>query len=341
MLTRTSIACGGLLLLAFGATSATRAQQPEALRLVQTIVLPTSAIFDHVAVDRVRHRAYVAASANRSVEIVDLKTGTSVKTIKGVGKPAGMLYHPKMDRVVYSVDSGHLRFLNPNTFEVETEITLAGDADCMKWDTRADVVYVVNGGSAIEEDYVRLTAIDLRGRRVLNELNIPGDKLEFIAVEARGPRLFVNNVARDKVTVVDRDRHKVIGNWDLPGKEPYPMLLNEGQHRLYVVTRDPALLVVFDTNTGKIVAQHPAAEGCDDIWYDVVPKRLYLSCGTAGVVDVFQQNGPDNYVRLAQVRTRLGARTSAWVQEEGRLYVPVPTKQAGQPSELRVFESVR
>jgi len=57
--------------------TAVRADQPEGLRLVQTIPLPTSAIFDHLAVDRIHRRAYLTASANRALYVVDLKAGSA------------------------------------------------------------------------------------------------------------------------------------------------------------------------------------------------------------------------------------------------------------------------
>jgi DNA-binding beta-propeller fold protein YncE len=330
-----------ILIFLLALVSNAGAQNAEGLHLVQTIPLPKSPNYDHIAVDRIHNRAYISSSGTRSVEIVDLKSGKWIHSVPGMGKPAGIMYDPKLDRVVYSVDSGHFRFLNPNTFEVETEITLAGDADCMRWDPTADVMYVVNGGSAVGEDYVRLSTIDLKARKVTNELNIPSDKLEFIAVESHGPRLFINNVQKNQVTVVDRVQNKIIDNWELPAKVPYPMTLNEKEHRLYVVTREPALLIVVDTETGKPVAQLPAPGGCDDIAYDLVNKRIYMSGGLNGEIGVVQETDANTYAPLANIRTRPGGRTSAFVQEQERIYVPLPAKKPGDTSQLQVYETVR
>lgn len=331
----------GMLIVLLVLVSNGGAQSTEGMHLIQTIPLPKSPNYDHIAVDRIHNRAYISSSGTRSVEIVDLKSGKWIHSVPGMGKPAGIMYHPKLDRVLYSVDSGHFRFLNPNTFKVETEITLAGDADCMRWDPTADVMYVVNGGSAVGEDFVRLSTIDLKTRTVTNEINIPSDKLEFIAVESHGPRLFINNVQKNQVTVVDRVQNKIVDNWDLPTKTPYAMTLNEKEHRLFVATREPAQLVIIDTETGKPVAQLPAPGQCDDIAYDLVNKRIYMSGGLTGDIAVVQEIDPNTYNTLANIRTRPGGRTSAFVQEQERLYVPLPAKKPGETSELRVYETVR
>jgi DNA-binding beta-propeller fold protein YncE len=337
MYSRATVVLLALVISAFGA----RGQSSETLRLIQTISLPNSPNYDHIAVDRIHDRAYISSSGTRSVEVIDLKAGKWIHSVPGVGKPAGIIYDPKLDRVLYSVDSGHFRFLDPNTFKVETEIVLAGDADCMRWDPTADVMYVVNGGSAIGEDFVRLTAIDLKTRKVKSELNIPSDKLEFIALETHGPRLFINNVQKNQVTVVDRVKNEIIANWDLPTKTPYAMTLNEREHRLYVVTRNPAKLLVLDSDTGKTVAQVDAPGQCDDISYDIVGKRIYMSGGLTGQIFTVQENDPDTYTVLQEIHTRPGGRTSAFVQEEQRLYVPFPIKAAGEKSELRIYETER
>ena len=74
----------------------------------------------------------------------------------------------------------------------------------------------------------------------------------------------------------------------------YPMTLDEADHRLFVVTRFPARLLVFDTNTGKTVQSLPAVGDCDDLFYDRARKRIYAS-GGEGAISVFQQKDADHY----------------------------------------------
>jgi hypothetical protein len=44
--------------------------------------------------------------------------------------------------------------------------------------------------------------------------------------------------------------------------------LDEANHRLFVGTRDPPNIIVFDTNLGKVVSAMNIANDADDIFYD-------------------------------------------------------------------------
>jgi hypothetical protein len=46
-----------------------------------------------------------------------------------------------------------------------------------------------------------------------------------------------------------------------------------------LLVRDPPKLIVFDTNSGKVISVLDIANDADDIFYDSVKKRIYVSCG--------------------------------------------------------------
>jgi hypothetical protein len=46
------------------------------------------------------------------------------------------------------------------------------------------------------------------------------------------------------------------------------MALDEKDHRLFVVTRLPARLLVLDTASGKIIQSLSSVGDCDDVFYD-------------------------------------------------------------------------
>ena len=332
------ILVGGLLLLIpFVARS--QDQQSAPLRLVQTITLPVTGLFDHIAVDVKNDRAFVAASGNSSVEVLDLKAGKWIHSIPGRGKPAGFVYSPKLDRVVYSTDSGSLRILNPNTLEIEDDLSLAVGADSLGLDSQTEIVFVDNGGRVLKESISRISPVDLKTHKNLGDIMIEGNKLEAIAFEADGPRMFVNDTPLNKVIVLDRHERKVIDSWDIAvAKENVSMALDEPEHRLIVGTRQPGMLVVLDTLTGKTVAHLPATGFVDDAAYDAARKRIYLSGGD-GFVDVYQEKDPDTYFQLTKIPTRAGARTSKWVPEQNRLYVELPALRTGDTALIQVYEA--
>src|SRR5438034_11829901 len=102
------------------------------------------------------------------------------------------------------------------------------------------------------------------------------------------PMIYANIATKAKVVVIDRNTHKVT-DWPLKsGKANYPMALDEADHRLFVVTRKPAQLVVLDTDSGGMVASVPCVSDSDDAYYDAARKRIYVP-GGEGFISVVQQ----------------------------------------------------
>ena len=115
----------------------------------------------------------------------------------------------------------------------------------------------------------------------------------------------------------------------------YPMALDESEHRLFVVTRMPARLLVFDTNTGNIIQKLSAVGDCDDVFYDETRKRIYAS-GGEGEISVFQEEDADHYKESARIATVKGARTSFFSPDLDRLFLAV-RRQGSQSAAIEVF----
>jgi hypothetical protein len=146
----------------------------------------------------------------------------------------------------------------------------------------------------------------------------------------------VNLPKSRKVAVLDREQHKVTATWGTGmAFANFPMALNEKDHRLFVVTRFPARLLVYDTNKGKILQSISATGDCDDVFYDASRKRIYAS-GGEGAISVFEQQDPDHYKELARIATAKGARTSFFSPEVDRLFLAV-RRQGSQAAAIRVF----
>lgn len=163
-----------------------------------------------------------------------------------------------------------------------------------------------------------------------------GGHPESFQLEARGPRIFVNVPTRREVVVVDRASRVVTARWPVvDASSNYAMALDEDGHRLFVATRQPARLLVLDTDSGKTVAHLEIVADCDDLFYDREAGRLY-AIGGGGAVTVIATDGQRRYRLLGSLRTAAGARTGLFVPAIGELFVAVPAR-IGTPAELRVF----
>src|ERR1700736_4114632 len=302
----------------------------DPLRLVQTISIPgVEGRFDHLAVDLKGQRLFLAAQAHRSVEVFDWAAGKRIHSVGGVGEPHAERYVPASNELLVSIGDeaeGALKILNGETFETLATFKILVDADGITYDPVTQYVYIENGGKdAGNTEYCLVSVIDTANRKNIGDIRVDGAELEAMAVEHSGTRLFVNMKTLKQVGIIDRNKLQVISTWPIPGAGVNtPMALDEMHHRLFVGARQPAEVVVFDSDTGKVVAKTPCVGDADDLSYDPAHKRIYVT-GDEGFISVIAQADADHYEPMAKIRTRPRARNSLFVPELNRLFVGVPS----------------
>ena len=138
-----------------------------------------------------------------------------------------------------------------------------------------------------------------------------------------------------KVAAVDRKSGIVTARWGT-GLDfaNYPMALDEPSKRLFVVCRLPARVLVFDTDSGRVVTTFNTVGDSDDAFYDSARHRLYV-IGGEGAIIVYDQLSPDRYSQIWRITTAPGARTALFVPGD-RLFVAVPHR-GQQKAEVRVY----
>src|SRR5712692_3522829 len=92
----------------------------DPLKLERTIPLPeVEGRIDHLAVDVLHRRLFVAALGNNTLEVVDLAAGKRVHTITGLHEPQGIAYVPVRNRIyVANGEDGKLNIYNGTSFEL-------------------------------------------------------------------------------------------------------------------------------------------------------------------------------------------------------------------------------
>src|SRR5256884_1526801 len=255
-----------------------------------------------------------------SSDLFDLQTGKLIHTIDGIGKPHAVLFREDLNRIyVTDGDAGDLKIFDGTTYSLVSSVKLLEDADSIGYDPATKYLYIDNGGGDVHQTYSMLSVIDTTANQKLADLKIDGETLEAMALEKSTPKMYVNNRARNQVSVVDREKRELIASWPVTlCKNNVAMALDEANHRLFVACRT-ALMAVLDTQTGKEVASFPITKGVDDITYDAASKRVYAACD--GAVDIYQQSTPDSYELVANVPTGPMGRTARLVPELKRYFV--------------------
>lgn len=306
------------------------------LRLVQTIALPeVKGRLDHLAADPTHQQLFVAAVENNTLEVLDLAAGKRVRSVPGFAEPQGVLYLPGEDMLVVANGSGLLQFLDRSSFRQVDKYKFDDDADNIRYDPVAGQVFVGYGEGG-------LAYFDARRHRWLHGSSLAGHPESF-QVETKGRRVFINvpnSSEPPHVKVLlrrDPNSMAIADEWYLgDARKNYPMALDEADGRLFVGCREPAVLLVLDTASGKIVDRVNIDGDADDIFYDGAARRLYISCG-AGWLDVVQQRDADYHKVVERLTILPGARTCLLVPQARRLYVAVPQYE-GRPAEVRVYE---
>jgi len=316
--------------VAIAALQSRSAQEP--LILVRSIDLPrVEGRIDHLAFDAAGQRLFVAALGNNTVEVLDLKSNSHIKSVPGFREPQGIavLPDPKLVAVANGQGEG-MQFIDAGDYHPARLVRLGEDSDNVRYDPATGRLFVGFGAGA-------LASISPADGKVLGEAKLSGHPESF-QLERSGPRVFVNVPTADQIAVVDRAVMKVIATWPVVGaKSNFPMALDEANHRLFVGCRRPARVLMYDATTGKESGSFEIVGDTDDLFYDAALKRLYVS-GGEGYLDVFQEEGAYRFARIAHIATAAGARTSLWVPEQARLYLAVPHR-GSQKAEIRIYEA--
>jgi YVTN family beta-propeller protein len=288
------------------------------LELVATIPMPgVKGRIDHFAVDLKGHRLFVAALGNNTLEVIDVGTNRHVKSIAGFGEPQGVVYLPDSNQVyVANGTADRVDILDGGSLASLKRLDKLADADNLRYDAAARKVVVGFGKGA-------LRIVDAVTGDAAGDISLAGHPESF-QLERKGTRVFVNVPTARHVAVADRAKGEVIATWETAGAGGnFPMALDESSRRLFVGARSPAVMLVYDVDSGKVVSKLQIGGDTDDIFYDAARKRLYVVCGE-GRVDIFRQESPDQYALEGSVKTAPRARTGLYVPEEGMLYVAAP-----------------
>jgi DNA-binding beta-propeller fold protein YncE len=330
-----------LILTPMGARDA-QAQDRLPLQRVQTIPMPN--VFgrmDHLGVDLEGGRLFAAALGDRqnTVEAIDLKAGKRIFSIRGQSMPQGVFYSADFKRLfVANGKDGTVKSFRGDDLELLDSLSIGVNPNHVGYDQASKYLYV---GIGIPNSRAGgLAIIDTRTNKHIGVIQTdthPGG----IKIETSGPRIFVTLAGLPKVGVVDREKGEQTAAWPLAGVPGVVALaLDETHHRLFGGSRNPPMLIVLDTESGKQITQLDGVDGIDDLWYDAERNRIYASGGrgsAAGFVYVYQQKDADRYELAAKIPTRANAQTSIWVPELNRYYVSASANDK-EGAAILVFE---
>jgi hypothetical protein len=307
------------------------AGEASPVTLVRTIYMPEiTGDFDHFTVDLKRGHLFVSAEVHHSVEMFDLKTGDHLQSIGGFKTPHSIAFAAEKDELMVA-DGGDssLVLLSGEDFHrmdriqlIDGSATGKGDSpDAAYYDAANRLYYIGNGGVSANLPDSQISIFSVDQGKLVGSISIPGNNVESMGVDHLHHRLYVNIRDKHQVGVVDLQTGKVITTWTTPDLNANTALAVDPEHeRIFVAGRKPGIFYVFDRD-GKVVAQKPCVNINDDMTWDPILQRVYVS-GTQGL-SIFRQDSPDSYTEIANIPTN-GGKTSYYVPQVNKFFVVHP-----------------
>jgi hypothetical protein len=313
-------------------TGAVRGQDRQFLSLKRRIELRNvNGRIDHFSADLKGKRVFMSALGNQTVEVLDVESGSRIRTLADLAEPQGVYYDASTDRLfVACAKDGAAKVFDGGSYQLLETTTLGGDADNIRYDGRRRRVLVGYGDGA-------LAFLDSNGKKA-GEIALDAHPESF-QLEQSGNRVFVNVPDQKEIQVADLAKSTLLAKWPVTSAlKNYPMTLDEAHHRLLIGCRTPARMLAIDTESGKQTASIEIVGDTDDLFYDASRSRVYV-IGGQGFVDVFEQRDANHYNRIAHYPTAPGARTGLFVPDWGKLFVAVPHR-GEQRAEVLVYDTM-
>lgn len=282
---------------------------------------------DHLAADYYNSRLFVAAAGDDRVLAIDVRTNSILGSLRGVVEPHSVAYVHSSNRIFVTDGEGSVAFFDSSTFKPIGLLPLGMDPEAIRVDAAHGRVYVGYGSGAI-------VVLDPNGKRIA-EIALQSHPDSF-QIAQNQPRLFANLPDMHSVAVVDTDSLKVIAEWPLPDvQENFPLALDEERHRVFVACRQPARLLILDSDSGHVIAHLPTVGDANDLFYDPIHSRVYVT-GGRGQIAIYAQQTADQYDQLDSVATSVGARTGLFVPEWNQLFVAL-RDFSSHAAEIRIY----
>ena len=333
------LALSAVSLFALPGTTATTAQT-SSVKLIHTVTLPGySGDFDHFAADYDRNRLLLAAEDHGTLEVFDLKTSAHLRTVAGFGNPHSILVRKGVP-TVFITDSTdkNATIRDASTYTKKQGVNLTPGSDTAKYDPASNTLYVVTGGKDVDMKTCNLEAINPDTGAKLGQVTFQDNHVEAMAFVDGDPRIFINLAQTNKIAVVDRKTMKVTATWPVPPAQQNAMVaFDPAQHRLYVVTRTPGMVVAMNSDTGAVVSTLPAPLRADEVQYDDATHRLYVP-GGEGWMGIYDTSDANHIKLVEKVTTAPGAKTALLIPSMHRLWLAASPGDTKNVAKILTYE---
>ena len=282
-------------------------------QIINKIPIEGNGGWDYITMDEAASRLYV--SHGNVVNVVDVTTNKVFGTIPDTKGVHGIALANDLDKgFISNGRDTSVTIFELKTLKFITKVKVTGNnPDAILYDPFSHKVFTFNGRSS------NSTVIDAKTNTVIGTIKLAG-KPEFAVTDLSG-KIYVNIEDKSLISVINVNTLNVDKNWSVaPGEEPSGLAFDLKNHRLFSVC-DNKLMVVVDSETGKVITTLKIGEGVDGVAFDPVLNRIYASNGE-GTMTVIQEVDANTFKELDNFPTQKGARTITLNAKTHKIYLP-------------------
>jgi YVTN family beta-propeller protein len=300
-----------LIALALAAFATTQLRGAE-YHLIKTIPVGGEGGWDYASVDEAARRLYVSHASK--VVVIDIEKNTVVGEITNTPGVHGVALAPELGRGFASCGrEDQAAIVDLKTLQILSKVDTGKNPDGMLYEPGRQEVYMFNGRSQ------SATVIDAKAGKVIATIPL-GGKPEFGQADVKAGRVFNNIEDKSEVVVIDTKKHEVVNRWPIaPGAEASGMAFDAANHRLFLGCGNQ-LMVMMDSETGKVVGSVPIGDGVDANAFDPETKLAFASCRD-GTVTIAHEDSPDKLTVVQTLKTQRGSRTMTIDPKTHRIYL--------------------
>jgi DNA-binding beta-propeller fold protein YncE len=268
-------------------------------KILKTAKVGGTGGFDYVYADDAGRRLYIARSGQGGrITVFNLDTLEPAGEISG--NAHGAAVDPKSGHGFAS--SKPVVMWDTKTMTAIKTIDVQGGPDGILFDPFNQRVWVLSHSQP------NATVIDAKDGSIVGTMDLGGAP-EQAVTDGKG-RLYIDIEDKDNVAVVDAKTLKVTGNYALEGKggTPAGLAFDVKNHVLFVACRNPANMVMINSETGKILDALPIGAGTDGAVFNPKTMEAFSSQGD-GTLTVIKENSPTSFVVEQTVKTPVRAKT--------------------------------
>ena len=292
-------------------TSLTFAQSAAApYRVVRTAKVGGVGGFDYVFADAWERKLYVPRSgAGARVMVFNLDTLAPVGEIANTNA-RGVAVDP-MSGLGFS-SSKPVVMWDALTLAPLKRIDVQGNPDRILFDPFNERIWIFSHVAP------HATIIDGKDGTLVGTLDLGGEPEQ--AVSDGNGRLFVALEDKDRIAVVDTKALRVTAEYDLSAhaKTPAGLALDAKNHVLFAACRAPGMMVILNSDTGKVITALPIGSGVAGAVFNPVTMETFSSQGD-GTLTVIKEHSPTAFAVAQTVQTQMSAMTLALDRSTNRI----------------------